>query len=110
MDNTTFENVVQNQLNYCKVLLKGKGTEYNKIDREDDTDRLLFFKKAAALQGISAKEALVGMMAKHTVSIYNMCKDDQAHSLDKWEEKITDHINYLLLLKALVSEEAHEQI
>lgn len=95
-----FEKIVDNQIYYCRHLLVDKGKEYAGGD-----DRLNAFKVAAKLQNISAKEALCGMMAKHTFSIYEMCFDKRNYSIDKWTEKITDHINYLLLLKAIVEEE-----
>ena len=72
-------------------------------------DRLHNFKVAAALQGISTKQALAGMLAKHTVSIYDLCMSKENASQDMWDEKITDHINYLLLLKAVVSEDIDEK-
>ena len=43
-------------------------------------------------------------MAKHTLSIYNLI-DDKCDNLALFEEKITDHINYLLLLKCLLKDE-----
>ena len=103
MNNEAFEKIVNRQLDVCKNILNHKGTEYGGIDATED--RLLFFKCAALLQGISTKEALAGMMIKHTISIYDMCKDSDHSPIEKWNEKITDHINYLLLLKAIVSEE-----
>ena len=106
MDNEKFSNVVEDQLTYCKRLLLAKGQEYS--PKELINDRLHQFKVAAAIQRCSPKEALVGMMAKHTISIFDMCHDDKS-SYEKWEEKITDHINYLLLLKAIVREENDEK-
>ena len=45
--------------------------------------------------------ALAGMMAKHIISIYDMCfSDRKTFELAVWEEKITDSLNYLFLLKA----------
>ena len=72
-----------------------------------NTARLAHFKRAAALIDGTPKEALLGMLTKHLVSISDMCTDDRSYSLDRWTEKITDSINYLLLLKALVEEEAN---
>ena len=95
-----FNEVVQSQLDYCKQLLITKGQEYSL-----DEDRLLVFKRAAELQGESPKQALCGMMAKHIISIYDMCMSDQTFDDAKWTEKITDAMNYLLLLKAMVKEE-----
>ena len=80
--------------------LKSKAAEY-----ATDGDRLHNFKVAAAVQGITPKQALGGMMAKHTVSVYDMIGTGNTYPLDLWEEKIKDSINYLFLLWALVNEE-----
>ena len=48
---------------------------------------------------------LAGMLAKHIVSLYDMCFDDGTHyDISTWDEKITDSLNYLFLLKAIVKE------
>ena len=67
---------------------------------------ILNFKVAAELQNCSVPAALAGMMAKHTISVYDMCKDPnwEDFSLSLWEEKLGDHINYLFLLNAAVRE------
>ena len=103
-----FNKVVKEQLLVCEHLLTGKGHEYapNAVD-ESNIDRLAHFKKAAAIIDGTPKEALLGMLTKHLVSISDMCTDGRSYSLDRWTEKITDSINYLLLLKALVEEEAN---
>jgi len=70
-------------------------------------DRLHNFKIAAPLQGRTAIGALGGMMAKHTISIYDMIggvDKGQEYPLALWEEKIKDRINYLFLLWALVND------
>lgn len=104
-----FNKVVKEQLLTCENLLIGKGHEYapDAVD-ENNVDRLAHFKKAAAIIGGTPKEALLGMLAKHLVSISDMCTDGHAYTKDRWTEKITDSINYLLLLKAVVEEEAKE--
>jgi hypothetical protein len=100
MNNSEFNKIVDNQLDFCKSLLCKKGEEYD----SDTNDRFHSFKVAAALQNETPMQALAGMMAKHTVSIYDLIKDD-SHNLAIWTEKITDHINYLLLLEGLVISE-----
>ena len=97
-----FNKVVKEQLLVCEHLLTGKGHEYapDAVD-ESNIDRLAHFKKAAAIIDGTPKEALLGMLTKHLVT------DGRSYSLDRWTEKITDSINYLLLLKALVEEEAN---
>jgi hypothetical protein len=49
--------------------------------------------------------ALAGMMAKHTVSVYDMIGTGKVYPMELWEEKIKDSINDLFLLWALLHEE-----
>lgn len=102
MTNQTFEKIVRDQLETCEKLLTVKGEEYAPCK-----DRLQAFKKAAALQGETTAQALCGMLAKHVVSIYDMCMSGSKFTMDKWSEKITDSINYLLILAAVIKEENH---
>lgn len=70
-------------------------------------DRLHNFKAAAALERTDPVSALAGMMAKHTISVYDLVYDHstgKAIPLELWSEKITDSINYLYLLWALLNE------
>lgn len=96
MDAEQFEEVMQAQFQICQDVLCEKGVEYATVDR------LHNFRVAAELQGVSMQKALAGMLAKHTVSIYDMCNADTMPEYLAWDEKITDHINYLILLKAMV--------
>jgi hypothetical protein len=98
MQNDQFTEVVQEQITRCLTTLDCKNNEYG------TEDRLHNFKVAAVLQDVIPTQALAGMMAKHTVSVYDMCRDG-SRDLALWNEKITDNINYLLLLRALVEEE-----
>ena len=97
-----FNKIVEEQLKRSTDVLVKKAGEYA------TEDRLHNFKVAAGLYGERPQQALAGMMAKHTVSIYDMCKNKKVYPIDMWNEKITDHINYLLLLRAIV-EEAKEE-
>lgn len=94
-----FNEIIEIQIEKCRDVLIKKAKEYA------TGDRLHNFKVAADLQGISPITALAGMMAKHTVSIYDMA-DGQSYPMSLWDEKITDNINYLLLLAALIREQA----
>lgn len=101
MNNADFNKVVDEQLDFCKSLLCKKGKEYDR----DTKDRFHSFKVAAALQGETPIQALAGMLAKHTVSVYDLIREGSS-DLAIWDEKITDHINYLLLLKGLIMDES----
>lgn len=95
-----FNEIIKEQIARSEQVLIKKADEYA------TDDRLHNFKVAAALQGCTAKRALAGMMAKHTVSVYDLCSapKGQVITLELWNEKITDSINYLLLLSAVIRE------
>lgn len=98
MTHEVFEGIVNQQINHCKDILIVKAREYA------TEDRLHNFKTAAVLQGCTVKQALAGMMAKHTVSVYDMVQSGKKYPQELWNEKITDSLNYLLLLTAAVVE------
>ena len=81
--------------------LKHKAKEY-----ATGGDRLHNFRVAAAFQGITEEQALLGMAMKHFVSIRDLVFDGKEHTVPMWEEKIKDSINYLFLLWAMVCEKA----
>lgn len=99
-----FNKLVEDNLKLIKNVLVKKTAEYNL-----DEDRLSVFKRAGALQSETAEEALLGMLTKHIISIYDMVKDKGEYNLDKWQEKCIDSINYLLLLLALETEKVREK-
>lgn len=57
----------------------------------------------------TSKVALMGMLSKHLISVSDMCMDEQQYSKEQWDEKITDSINYFLILCAIVEEELNEE-
>ena len=98
MTATEFERIFDEQVERSRMVLVNKASEYA------TEDRLHNFKVAAALEGKTQEQALAGMMAKHTVSVYDMAESGLAYPIELWQEKITDHINYLFLLNAIVRE------
>ncbi len=105
-----FNHVIYNQLERCENLLVTKGAEYAPgVNRDSDLDRLAHFKKAAIIMNTTPRVALMGMLSKHLVSVSDMCTDGKEYSIEKWNEKITDSINYLLILRAMIEEEKIEK-
>ena len=98
MTATEFERIFEEQVERSRIVLVNKASEYA------TEDRLHNFKVAAALEGKTPEQALAGMMAKHTVSVYDMAESGLVYPIELWQEKITDHINYLFLLNAIVRE------
>lgn len=101
MTNAEFSKIVDQQLDRCRSVFVSKTEEYDLVP----VDRLRSFKVAAALQHLTPKQALCGMMCKHTVSVFDMVEAGEDYPIEKWDEKITDNINYLLLLRGLIEEE-----
>ena len=100
MKNQTFTDILVDQIEKSKEVLLDKAAEY-----ATDDDRLHNFVVAAQITGGTLPKALAGFMAKHTVSVYDMIESGKSFPMDKWEEKITDHINYLLILRAILEED-----
>lgn len=100
-----FEILAKERFAYCLNLMCGeKHKEYSRHD-----DKLYNFKKAAEIRAnITPETALVGMMMKHIVSVLDMVDDIENYQEPPTErfltEKITDSINYLVLLEALIFE------
>lgn len=100
MDSETFNKHIERQIDRSKNTLLKKAREY-----ASTMDRLHNFRVAAQLQNFSTAEALTGMMSKHIVSVYDMVCSGKKYREEEWDEKIGDAINYLLILRAVVSEE-----
>jgi len=101
MNNEKFSNAVTAQMKRSRDVLIDKGKEYG-----NNADRLAHFRKAAALQDTTEQDALYGMLSKHLVSVAEMCGtgDVQDYPKSLWDEKITDSINYFLILAAIVAD------
>lgn len=105
MNSDEFQRIFEDQITRCRDVLVERAGQY-----ASDTDRLHNFKTASYIAGITPQSALAGMMAKHTVSVYDLCRGDTLANIEIWNEKLTDHINYLILLKALVVEGLNEKL
>ena len=97
MTNQEFLNEVHDSYKRSVKVLQEKEKEYS-----EPGNRLSQFYQAAGLTESSPCKALVGMAAKHFTSISTMAKAPHYHSLEKWDEKITDLRNYTFLLDALI--------
>jgi len=100
MEAPEFNATIDEQLERSRDMLHSKNAHYNPSE-----DKLRVFKATATLRNTTPQGALAGMMVKHTLSVYDMCESGKEYPIDVWNEKITDHINYLLLLRAVVQEQ-----
>lgn len=111
MTTSQFNAVFEDTFTRSRETLCKKAEEY-----ASNYDRLHNFKAAATTQGLTEPAtALGGIMAKHTISVYDMIRgyeNDCDYPVEMWNEKIIDHINYLILLRAVIieSKERDEQM
>lgn len=105
MNTIEFNKIIEERIKKCCDMLIKKADEYA------TEDRLHNFKIAAKLQNCTPITALAGMMCKHTVSVYDLIRENErGKNIPEtlWEEKIGDSINYLLLLTALLHDKNKE--
>jgi len=91
--------VVVTTLEKCKEVLLDRAAGYSR-----EGDRLSQFKEIAQLLNTDARVVLIHMWMKHVHAIVSSIVDKQTYSFEWMEEKITDSINYMLLLKALIED------
>ena len=102
-----FQEVVDSQIKLCKQVLDSRAESYSA-----DDDRLHNFKQAAYLNVVLPEDSLFGMVSKQIVALSDEihladCREDI--SVLRSTEYITDIINYMLLLKALITE-THDEV
>lgn len=106
-----FNNAIVDQVDFCKELMLKKGKEYAENSSEQtDVDRLDSFKKYATVLNCTQEKAIYSMLTKHFVSLGDMVENNNDYPLELWTEKITDSINYLLILKAAVLERENKKV
>ena len=99
-----FDKIVDLRLETCRSVLCDKGREYSR-----NGDRLHYFKEAGKRRGVTPERALDGMSLKHEISIGDIISDAENDPpvlprRGVLGEKITDAINYLLLLEGILTE------
>jgi hypothetical protein len=102
MNNAEFQKVVDRRKRLIDEVLTLKADEYAR------GDRLSNFKVAAELTCELPIEVLAGLMVKHEVAFHNFVNDwglnEIVQSYARWDEKIGDMINYLILADAIIRE------
>lgn len=99
MNAKDFNELFEKRVSQCRNMLVKKADEY-----ASDTDQLHNFKVGARLLDTTPEKALFGMMAKHLISVMDLINDPSKATQYLINEKISDNINYLILLEALLTE------
>lgn len=115
MEHEKFIKLLDKTIEDIRNVLNKKNAEYS-----SGKDKLHNFKRAAKMLQCSPEKALIGMLTKHIISILDIVDeidfncgehsnalpsfDKPMEYIEKVNEKITDALNYLILLKALIYE------
>ena len=98
-----FNEMLEERIKSEREVLASKNKEY-----ASDIDKLHNFKRAGAMENCTPEKALVGMWAKHIISLLDIVDkidaDGDGLTKEMLEEKIGDAVNYLILLEALIKE------
>lgn len=105
MKHQDFETMLLERMSKIKNTLSKKGEEYS-----SDDDRLYNFKRAAEIQRTTPTKALVGMLAKHLVSVLDIVDSKYSTPDSVLDEKIGDTINYLILLEAAIKDDKQKEV
>jgi hypothetical protein len=107
MKQEDFDKLVDTIFSDLKTILSSKAKQY-----AGDQDRLDQFKRATVFTNLPAHRNLAGLMVKHTTSVYDMLQalNLTDYPISLWEEKIYDHINYLLLLMGLIEDAYKDRV
>lgn len=99
-DKKEFDNIIDAQLVNCRDILNEKFKEYQSGD-----DMLSNFNNIANMLDIEPITAWMGLWAKHVESIITLIQRGKNWPDSHWNEKITDCINYLLLLQCILRQQ-----
>lgn len=114
MEHKIFNKLLMKIIRRTNLVLATKSAEYS-----TNSDKLYNFKRSGERRRKTPEEVLMGMAEKHYTSITDIVDkielENQKAGLripvrpsfltkDKLEEKITDGINYYILLEALIKE------
>lgn len=99
MTSQEFDAVLDRRMQVMRSVLGSKAKEY-----ASSRDRLHNFHAASNMLDNTPEQALLGMLAKHLVSVIDLVKTGNPVSQAVADEKIGDSINYLVLLEALMHE------
>lgn len=100
-----FENILACRLNAIQTSLGEKARGYAFND-----DRLYNFKVGARINNESPVDTLWGYATKHLVSVVDLVEGRLPATKENIDEKVGDLINYLILLEALLKEDAENRL
>lgn len=98
MKDNPMMSAIQNQMMTCEEILAKKFEDYG-----NHKDPYWHFNRAADLLEQTPEQVLMALFSKHLTCIVEMAEEPPYYTRERWQEKLTDAINYLLILSSMVS-------
>jgi hypothetical protein len=107
MNSKIFDELVKEEIKYVESLLLSKGEEYS-----SSLDRFHNFNEGSFEVKLSREKYLECLFQKHITSIRDIINTwpTKKASKERVREKITDAINYLLILQVMLLEDTEEVV
>lgn len=100
MTQEEYEVFVKKQVDHCVSVLFERNAMYN--NPEQEVDRMRNFRSTAYLLHTDPITAAGSMASKHIARLYDLIADGNEYAEEVWRKAITDCINYLLIISALI--------
>lgn len=106
MNSEKFYDLVDEIQSRITNILINKGKEYSTND-----NKLHNFDKAGKMSNQTREKALLGFLLKHQVSVDDIVNkiETELPSVEMLEEKITDILNYYILLEACIKDRINKK-
>lgn len=95
-----FNVILEKRIEVIRASLVRKAEEY-----ASDEDRLYNFKAMARMSKCRPMRAWLGVAVKPLNDLIDMVNSGKAYPAERWDEKLMDAINYLILLEGMTHEE-----
>jgi hypothetical protein len=104
MKKAEFERVFTSTIESCTLTLINREQSYS-----SGKDRLHNFGSAAKLNESTSELALWGMVSKHIIALKDALKRQDIQNIPStnWDEWTKDIINYMILLRAILTEKGY---
>jgi len=96
MTEEEFEKFFEERVQKCRQVLVRKAKEYSSSD-----DKMRNFNVAGRMLGEPPYKVAFSYMMKHFESLYDIIMNDKDVSLEMWDEKVGDLLNYWFLIDAM---------
>ncbi len=99
-----FESFFKKRIEKCKATLLKKSEEYSA-----ENDKMRNFNVVARMMNMTPQQVAFMFMMKHFESVYEIVMNEKEVTLEMWDEKMGDLMNYFFLIDAMMQKELEDE-